>query len=266
MSAQINQPNSREESTGEGPGKGAAPMAGGTRGDRAYQRLRQAIINGDLPPGVKLKPARLNEIYDLGLTPIREALSRLSSESLVVMAEQRGFSVAPVSREELSDLLELRIDVESRALERSLKRGGDQWEADLLAAFHRLSKVPVPEAGASAEETARWERRHDAFHDALISACLSPWLIKFRSSLDLQIERYHRLLLFPPAMRNSPELAEAITAQSTALRALLSLAVHEDLLTAALGRDRARCLALITRHYRETGKIFDALSRAGLGG
>ena len=66
---------------------------------------------------------------------------RLEAEGLVELEQNKGFRVSEVSRENLLDLMRTRIEIESIALRWSLEKGGVEWEANLLSAFHRL----VPE-------------------------------------------------------------------------------------------------------------------------
>jgi len=77
----------------------------------AFVRIREDIVHGRLLPGEKLKPDMLHQRYKLGLSPIREALSRLTSDGLAITEGQRGFFVAPVSLDELKDVANLRITV-----------------------------------------------------------------------------------------------------------------------------------------------------------
>ena len=64
---------------------------------------------------------------------------RLEAEGLVTLEQNKGFRVSPVPREQLLDLMHTRVEIEAIALCWSIKKGGVEWEADLLGAFHRLS-------------------------------------------------------------------------------------------------------------------------------
>jgi len=85
----------------------------------AYQKLRWMILSGDLAPGEKLKISGLREKLGTGASPIREALSLLVSDQLVVRQEQRGFIAAETSRDNFDEILELRCALESKALRKS---------------------------------------------------------------------------------------------------------------------------------------------------
>jgi len=105
---------------------------------QVFGRLRTDILSGQLAPGERLRIQALSEQYAVGATAIREALSRLVSDGFVESEDQRGFCVAPVSRDELVDLTQTRIELESVALQQAVERGGIDWESQVLSSFHRL--------------------------------------------------------------------------------------------------------------------------------
>ncbi len=89
----------------------------------------------------------------------------------MVIDEQRGFSVAPVSLPELKDLTVARIALETSMLSLAIAQGDADWEAEIVAAFHRLSRTPLPSGAHSDEKARQWEQRHRAFHAALVAGC-----------------------------------------------------------------------------------------------
>ena len=68
------------------------------------ERLRSEIVSGALAPGSKLKLVPLAARYDVSRGPVREAASRLAAEGLIVIEDQRGFRVTPISRADLLDV------------------------------------------------------------------------------------------------------------------------------------------------------------------
>lgn len=135
--------------------------------ESVYAKIREDIIKGQLPADTKLRIGDLRERYGVGTSPLREALNRLVSEELVISIGQRGFHVPPISLEELRDLTETRVLIETEALRRSIEAGDDAWEAGIVAAFHSLSKI---EKNREIESEER-ERRNRAFHQALMASC-----------------------------------------------------------------------------------------------
>jgi GntR family transcriptional regulator, carbon starvation induced regulator len=205
-------------------------LAGATLG-----RLRADVLRGHLRPGTRLRFHDLRRSYGVGLSPLREALSRLAADGLVRLQEQRGFEVAPVSLDDLWDVHDVRRGLEVMALRESIARGDDRWEADVVASFHRLAKT---HAGGQAHPALRgdeWERWHRAFHLALLAACGSPWLLHLRNILFDHAERYRQL-----------------SARAYSPRA--SLREHRELMEATLARDAKRACALLERHMRRTAE------------
>ncbi len=160
--------------------------AGRTLSESAYERLRNDIIAGRLPPEAKLRIDDLRQEYDTGASPLREALSRLAGEGFVTAEGQRGFNVAPLSLKDLDEITHLRTLLECEAIEQSIRHGGDTWESNLVAAFHHLGKVDQ----AREQDVTEWERRNQDFHEALIAACDSGWLLRLRRTLYEQHKRY----------------------------------------------------------------------------
>ena len=128
-------------------------------------RIREAILNGDLPPGGKLRLDALRASYRVSLSPLREALSRLGAEGLVIMEDQRGYRVAPVSEENLREVTRLRVELESMALQESIRKGDDAWEAAIVASSHRLGLLEA--RSPKRERLPEWELRHREYHLAL---------------------------------------------------------------------------------------------------
>lgn len=206
-----------------------------TLAELAYARLREDIVWGRLAPGDALRSDDLRERYALGVSPLREALSKLAVERLVVAQGQRGYRVAPVSAAEAQDILSVRLLIEGDALTRSLARGGVEWETAVMAAFHRLARMQLPVGPGADPQT--WAEAHRDFHMALLSSCDSPWLLNYAGNLYDQAERY-RLIR---AMRTpKAALARDIAAE------------HRELLEAALSRDAKRAIAALREHYMRT--------------
>ena len=163
---------------------------------RVYQDIRRDIVNGVLPAGSKLRMEALSNRYDVGLTPLREALARLVGDSVVVTEGQRGFWVAPLSIEELEDISNVRSLIETEALTRSIEQGDDAWEKELTAAFENLTRVETKlGASPSDEQMQDWELANRHFHETLVAACGSPWLIRLRDTMYRQAERYRHISL-----------------------------------------------------------------------
>src|SRR5688572_10252811 len=92
-----------------------------TLAEQARRSLRRDITQGVLEPGQTLKLEFLKERYGISFSPIREALTSLESERLVVSSPSKGFKVAPLSAEEMWDAIETRILIDCEALRRSIR-------------------------------------------------------------------------------------------------------------------------------------------------
>ena len=112
-----------------------------TQSDHMYDALRADILACHVQPGGKLRINEIAETQDVSLGAVREALSRLGAEGLVIPESQKGYHVTPLSIEELLDLTEARVEIERIALMRSIERGDLEWETALVAAWHRLGRL-----------------------------------------------------------------------------------------------------------------------------
>src|SRR6476469_5040962 len=126
---------SSDDGIGAGSERIPAEAPDSTLSSRVYALMRADILELRLQPGSRLVIDVLRERYGVGLSPLREALSRLLTEELVVGEEWRGFRVAPMTEEDLYDITEMRREIEVMAVTRSIARGGDRWAADLTRAF-----------------------------------------------------------------------------------------------------------------------------------
>lgn len=158
--------------------------------DQAYMMLRADVIAGRLKPGAKLRVEQLRTQYEVGATPLREALSRLSADGFVISEGQRGFRVVPMSVADLQDITNVRILIETEALRNSISSGNEAWEERLVAAYYRLSKLEAGEGNFDARE-----RANEEFHAALLAGCNSPLLLRLHRTLYDQHKRYRNISL-----------------------------------------------------------------------
>jgi DNA-binding GntR family transcriptional regulator len=198
---------------------------------KAYERLRADLMACRLLPGQKLNISTLSRNWGLSPGAIREALSRLTSEGLVIAEPAKGFRATPISPVDLADLTMVRIEIECLCLRRSIELGDEKWEAGVKAAYEKLcrSQYRAPNDPTRLSETS--VSAHSAYHDALAGGCNSEWLMRLRRQLFDQAKRYLRLAELSPA-RDIP-------------------GEHKEITDAALARD-LRALALMEAHLQAT--------------
>jgi DNA-binding GntR family transcriptional regulator len=209
-----------------------------SQAERAYQVLRHEILHGDLMPGERLRAADLQDRFHLGLTPIREALARLSSGNLVENETNRGARVSVASLAELADLMAARRSIERLCLAAAIAQGDAAWEAEIVAAMHLLSRTPLPSSVADRDSAARWEFQHRRFHHALVIACGSDWLLRFWNILADNSERYRKFRLLHH--RDAQAEVRDVNAE------------HVAIMQAMLERDVGRATDLMDAHLTAT--------------
>lgn len=202
-----------------------------------FENLRADILSSRLPPGTKLRFEDLRNAYGVGLSPLREALSRLAENRLVVAAGQRGFRVPLASADDIKDVSMVRQEIESQALRLSIANGDDAWEARVVASRHKLALLGRGDKSVTEDE---WEKRHREFHFTLVSACGSPCLLHLHALLTDQFDRYRRLSA-KSRLPNSP-------------RAL----VHQRLVDATLSRNADLAVKVLKDHIDEATDLIVA--------
>jgi len=196
---------------------------------KTYLELRKLIVVGEIKPGEKLKIEGLRNRLQTGASPIREALSLLTSDNLVERIDQRGFRAATTSRRNFDEILMLRCELEDIALRQSIAARTQEWEEHVVLCHHRLTRI-TPSVRDEFEEL------HKAFHMALLGNCKGPILMKFCSQLyDLNIRyRYLAGSALDYQRRN-------ITSE------------HQAIMDAAISGDADIASARLLSHYRKTG-------------
>jgi len=155
-----------------------------------FKQIQEMILNGDLKPGEKLKGEYLKQTLNVGLSPIREALSKLAGTKLVTFKDKIGFRVSEISEAKIYDALQTYAKIECLLLKEAIEHGDDEWEANIMAALYRLAKVEVVN---SKIPYRIWVERNSEFHNTLIAACKIKGLIQIRDECLALKEWYTRL-------------------------------------------------------------------------
>ncbi|MEC6833102.1 FCD domain-containing protein [Photobacterium toruni] len=194
--------------------------------------IRQDILLGKLTPGQKLVVADLKEHYQVGASPIREALVQLSWKKYVKFAPQKGCWVAPVSVEELTDLFNAHHLISHELLKKAILQGDEAWELNILTSYHKLSRLNPASDNADLSE---WELRHGDFHIAILSGSSSPVLLDLYLDIYEQLKRYRHIWL--SQSRNSEERYH-------------DGGEHEALMKAVLDRDVELAQTIMNEHSK----------------
>ncbi|PZW48090.1 GntR family transcriptional regulator [Humitalea rosea] len=212
---------------------GAPPVRSLT--SAVFHRLRAEILGCRIAPGERLRPTEIARALAVSLSAVREALSRLAADGLVQIEDQKGFRASPVSITDLRDVTRTRVDIEGLALRRAIDRGDAAWEDGIRAALDTLCATPSRRADDPLVPNEAWAVPHERFHLALLAACGSEWLLRFRATLFSQSDRYRRLSV--PAV---PTDARDVVGE------------HRAIAAATLARDADAAVAALGRHYETT--------------
>jgi DNA-binding GntR family transcriptional regulator len=208
-----------------------------TLASHVYAQIRSAILSGELPPGTRLKPGELRIRFGVSVSVVREALARLAEQRIVQSAQNQGFQVTPLSKKDLVDLTDIRVQVEGYALRRAVERGNIAWESRVVAAHHMLSATPprLPEQPDRISDA--WAQAHQDFHHTLVEACDMPVLLDICSSLFDASELYRRLSA--PFTAGHRDVSHE----------------HREQMEAILARDADLAFERLEFHFRQTTSL-----------
>jgi len=209
-----------------------------TKAERVFEQMRADILAGRLRPGSRLRYAELCTHYETSTGVLREAMLRLSEQSLVKGEPQQGFQVVDLSVEDLRDLTDARVVLETLVFRSAVAEGDLDWETRILASHHRLSRTPQFDSADPDCLSDEWVAEHAEFHRALLDGCTNRRLKEIASSLRDSAELYRRWSL-PLGSGIERDVA----------------AEHEALLSAVLDRDADRAVEALTNHISLTSSI-----------
>ena len=201
-----------------------------TIGESVYRRIRADIIFGVLRPEAKLRLERISESYGTSISTLRELLTRMCAEGLIVAEGQRGFEVAPVSAADFSQVAELRLLLENHALEQSFTSGDLDWEGRVVSAHYKLGVLEKRMLEGQRQDQELWKQCDWDFHHSLISACGSDVLLAAHAAA---YDRYLRYQMIAVVFRGEIAARE-----------------HQALLEAAIVRDWKQAQAIMVSHIR----------------
>jgi DNA-binding GntR family transcriptional regulator len=197
-----------------------------SKSDVAYFELRRLILTGALAAGSRLQQYELADQMRMSITPLREAIRRLSSEGLIDLDTHRDARVATISAREAKQLFEVRLSLDPAAVELAAQHRTNEDIAAMRAAVARL--LPV---------TREWGEdalvAHRDFHRAVYVASHNDVMIKMLDDLWDKSDRYRRLgLELPPG--DEPRT--------------IDLDEHHQILELVVAQDAEAAAALTRRH------------------
>lgn len=201
-----------------------------SKGDVAYSALRSQILSGELPAGVRLSQYQLAESLGISITPLREAIRRLSGEGLVVLDTHRDARVASMDIREARELFETRRALEPAAVSLAASHRTEADVEHMRSALKRL--LPV---------TREWGEpallAHRDLHRSLYHASHNSVMIHILDEVWDKSDRYRRI---------------GLTLPSGAEPRTRDLAQHTDLVELVIAGDADGAAALMQLHIDQS--------------
>jgi DNA-binding GntR family transcriptional regulator len=224
-----------------------------TKADEIALALEDAILSGELAPGVVLRQEQLSAEFGVSRTPIREALRKLAALELVSFAGRRGVQVRPLARDELLEMFTVRAALEGFAA--SLAR--DRLTKKNLAEMRQSEKhfASLTRALQAAEGNEReirilaseWVQANQDFHNVYLQAASVP---KLADAARSATRVFHGQALWS----GNPEIRELYS---------LNVEQHRQIVE-AFEKQHADVRELVERHILDSGRLLErAMEQAG---
>jgi DNA-binding GntR family transcriptional regulator len=154
--------------------------------DRLHSELRQQIVSRTIPPGTKLSENSLCRRWNISRTPLREVLRQLESEGLVTSQRNKGFTINPITLDDLTQLYPIRISLEGlagRLATPSLSKDPKKLKIleKLCAEMEKLFRKGDIES---------YILKNNEFHSFIWHTCGNKWLIRILENLDSHVNRF----------------------------------------------------------------------------
>lgn len=188
-----------------------------------YEALRKAILSGELVGEVPLRQDDIAKQHGISKIPVREALRRLEMEGLVEFKPRRGAFVRAVNDQEVLDLLDIRIALETRALELSIP---NMVHSDFVAA------QAILDAYVESTNPEEWGALNQRFHRCILEPCGNKRLLSLIDDINTRMGPLLRMRVTKVSGLERPahEHAEILKAcaEGKANEAVTSLKKHID--------------------------------------
>jgi len=198
-----------------------------TIADQVAELIRQRILSGQLKGGQPIRQEHLAAELGVSRIPLREALKQLAAEGFVTIASHKGAVVAELSVEEVEELFDLRLKLETWLMELAMPA---MTEAQIAALDANLQEQRRPDV------LPRWGELNWRLHETMYQAAGRPITLKLLKNIHDKIDRYLRLEI---TMRQGRDRG---------------LAEHEALVECCRRRDSKAAVALLDRHIKETAR------------
>jgi DNA-binding GntR family transcriptional regulator len=179
----------------------------GLLSDRAYAALRDRLVTLDIPPGAPIEEDAVARDLGVGRTPVREAIRRLTLEGLAVVYPRRGTFASGIDMRSLSDITDVRAELEARAAERAATLADD---ADREEAAGLIGELDA--AGANQQSLMELDTRvHRFVHRCSRNPYLAQDLDRYLNmSLRIWHLTFDRLPHLDDRVREHQDLLDAI--------------------------------------------------------
>lgn len=218
----------------------------GSLSERIYKELKRAIMEGEFAPGELLPEDALTDATGASRTPVREALMRLQGDGLVKIVPRKGARIQEMNAEELAELVEARILLETAFFDRAVEKISlDQVEQIKRDMTKIISEMESLEDTSPLWAKKRWEysQLDFKFHRSLVEKIHNRFILKYYDMLLNRVVLYshHTVIKYPEYFMESAK-------------------EHDNILNAILNGENEKAKGLIKLHINQLNKRLTKLS------
>ncbi len=209
----------------------------GSLSKRVYVELKRAILEGNFSPGELLPEDFLTAATGASRTPVREALMLLQGDGLVEIVPRKGARVLEMNSEELAELVEARMLLETAFFDRSVGKIPlkmlEKFKDDMAEIIAEMQLIETT-SPLWAEKRSEYSQLDFKFHRSLVEAIDNRFLLNYYNNLldRVIVYSYHTIIKYPSAFMKSAE-------------------EHDDILNAMLNGDNEKAKKLIEMHLQQ---------------
>lgn len=198
--------------------------------DTAYQLIKDRLLSGKIKPGERLREDLLAEEISMSRTPVREAINQLSAEGYVYQIPRKGIFATEITREELIDIVEIRVLLETYAIKICCRKITEEQLKELEDIFNKLKNALMN------QDQTKYGIYDGLFHKKIAEYTGNKKLYNFINDIEDSVVFSRRMNVY--------NIRHKYTEED-------SIKQHEDILTAIKNRDEEAASKAMEKNTKE---------------
>lgn len=160
---------------------------------QAYEKIKQGILQNELPSGTRIVDSKIAEMYGISRTPVRDAIKMLTNEGLIETTDKKGYYVVSISPKDINEIFDIRLMIDKEVITKIITA--------MLPNNYEYYTGKIDEICATLEKNNNrngqmFIKQDEKFHDSIIAMTNNAKLIKIYSALRNQTKVFRHLTSF----------------------------------------------------------------------